>query len=136
MGDNSLILHKRTVELEAIRSLKKKIKEKQDKAKAELEEFFNRDSDTENQDSDDELNSILERRSQIKLYTKDGKRRKRFGELDSFKSNSMNKNNNQHMKQGRQKTMRPRINFENYSITHVIGKGASAVVKLGTHNTK
>ena len=100
---------------------------------AELEEFFNRCSDSENQDSQEENNSIFERRSQIKLYTKDGMRRKRFRELDTVKANSVNK---QIENQAKTKPMKPKINFENYSITHVIGKGASAVVKLGTHNTK
>lgn len=103
---------------------------------AELEEFFNRCSEEEDQGSDEEFNEfncILERRSQIKLFTKDGKRRKRFRELDTVNSNSLNKCSNNKIKQ---KPTKPKINFENYSITHVIGKGASAVVKLGTHNIK
>ena len=34
------------------------------------------------------------------------------------------------------KKKKAKIKFEDYQITHVIGKGATAVVKLGTHVTK
>ena len=36
----------------------------------------------------------------------------------------------------KKKKTKIKIKFEDYQITHVIGKGATAVVKLGTHVTK
>lgn len=74
-NDISYLAKKRSLELEAMKSFKKKMKEKHDKAKAELEEFFNRCSSSDN-DSDCTQNSklILERRKKVEIYNKKGEK--------------------------------------------------------------
>eukprot|EP00345_Euplotes_harpa_P010659 CAMPEP_0168354684 /NCGR_PEP_ID=MMETSP0213-20121227/24055_1 /TAXON_ID=151035 /ORGANISM="Euplotes harpa, Strain FSP1.4" /LENGTH=69 /DNA_ID=CAMNT_0008366657 /DNA_START=1 /DNA_END=210 /DNA_ORIENTATION=- len=67
------------------------MKEKQDKAMAELEEFFNRNPSSDGSSTDDENNefiSIIEqKRTQFPVLSKEGNR-KRFGELEPLKANS------------------------------------------------
>lgn len=113
------------------------MKEKQDKAIAELQDFFNKWSDEESNSNDsNEFMDIVKPRG-IEVYTKDGKRKKRFGELESLKYNPLTKKcSDNTTNTPSPKKKRKRIWFEDYQITHVIGKGGSAVVKLATHITK
>ena len=116
------------------------MKEKRDRAVAELEEFFlNRSSSSDSSNSQDESNEFFVGldRPKLKIFTKDGKVGKRYGQLESLNSDSLMKHNSaptQNVKHKQKK--KPRIKFEDYEITHIIGKGATAVVKLGTHITK
>jgi hypothetical protein len=89
--EKSQIANKRTIELEAIRSFKKKMKQKQDKAIAELQDFFNKcsDSDSNSNDSNEFMDIVEPRR--IEVFAKDGKRKKRFHELESLSHNLSNK---------------------------------------------
>ena len=130
---------KRTVELEAIRSFKKKTKEKRERAVAELEDFFNRmPSDEENSnDSNNEFLKCIEPRSNKLLHTGCGRTLKRYRQLDSIKHNPLKKHYSEPVKDVKLKKKKSiKIKFEDYQITHTIGKGSSAVVKLGTHLTK
>lgn len=129
--DNSEAVHKRTLELQAIKSFKRKMKEKRDKAMAELEQFFNRSSSEHS--SDDESNEFLPwvEPRRVPIYNKNGTRSKRFGQLKALEVNPLKKINSVPLK-----SKTPKIRFEDYQITHVIGKGATAVVKLGTHIEK
>lgn len=85
--------NKRTLELEAIRSLKKKVREKRQKAIVELQEFFNRNDSGSSSDSErsNEFLDIIQPKRRFEVYTKNGERRKRFGELEELSPNQLEK---------------------------------------------
>lgn len=106
------------------------MRQKREKAVAELEEFFNRcssDSESENE----KHNSILERRPKQNVY-REGKKVKRHNQLTALDIKDVSIAENKTVVQKKPK-IRQKISLADYNITHTIGKGASAVVKLGTH---
>lgn len=130
---NEEITHKRELELEAMRSFKKKMKEKREKAIKELQEFFERSESEKSSDSEsNEFLDIILPKSKLEVYTKDGKRGRRHRELQAIKLQTNTSTSSWKAKKCKKK----RINFEDYEIKHIIGKGATAVVKLATHKTK
>mmetsp|Transcript_14512 Transcript_14512/g.16222 ORF Transcript_14512/g.16222 Transcript_14512/m.16222 type:complete len:98 (+) Transcript_14512:443-736(+) len=83
------------------------------------------------------MNSLIlfNLRNKIEIYTKDGKKRKRYRELTKINPNIFKKHHSENVNDKIIKK-RIKIKFEDFQISHIIGKGATAVVKLGRHITK
>lgn len=111
------------------------MKEKREKAMAELEEFFNRSSSESDDEKDNEF-IILDTRSKVdNIFPKAENRIKRHNQLASLKVKEKMKYNSVPAKECKPKC-KTKIKLEDYNISHVIGKGATAIVKLGTHISK
>ena len=112
------------------------MKEKREKAMAELEEFFNRSSSESDDEKDNEF-IILDTRSKVDniILPKAEKRIKRHNQLASLKVKEKMKYNSVPARECKPKC-KAKIKLEDYNISHVIGKGATAIVKLGTHISK
>lgn len=111
------------------------MKEKREKAMAELEEFFNRSSSESDDEKDNEF-IILDTRSKVdNIFPKAENRIKRHNQLASLKVKEKMKYNSVPARECKPKC-KAKIKLEDYNISHVIGKGATAIVKLGTHISK
>ena len=111
------------------------MKEKREKAMAELEEFFNRSSSESDDEKDNEF-IILNTRSKVdNIFPKAENRIKRHNQLASLKVKDKMKYNSVPARECKPKC-KTKIKLEDYNISHVIGKGATAIVKLGTHISK
>ena len=111
------------------------MKEKREKAMAELEEFFNRSSSESDDEKENEF-IILDTRSKVdNIFPKAENRIKRHNQLASLKVKEKMKYNSVPARECKPKC-KAKIKLEDYNISHVIGKGATAIVKLGTHISK
>ena len=103
---------------------------------AELEEFFNRSSsDTEDESGNDDNQDKVFSGTLPKVDIFSNSRMKRHYQLPCLKVKDKIKYNSVSTRDNKPKH-RPKIKLEDYNISHIIGKGATAVVKLGTHISK